>query len=157
MAVVGGIVLTVELAILMALSKYYGSGSNGTGPRTAVSFIFIYSATYALFFNSTIFTIAAEYFPTHLRGYGTSVGVLFQNVTNLWLGQITPTIFAAIMWRYYAVFIACLLALTAFFAAFLKETNQVPLEAIAGKFGDQATQVKTGTIEDGEIEQIGAP
>ncbi len=125
------------LSVLMALSKFYGDGSNENGARAGVAFIFLYSALYAVFFNSTLYTIAAETFPQHLRGYGTSIAALCQGVTAIWLGQVTPFAFAAIQWRYYAVFIASLVVLSAFYAIFLTETNQLTLESIAGKFGDE--------------------
>lgn len=89
-----------------------------------------------MFFNSTLYTIAAETFPQHLRGYGTSVAALCQGVTSIWLGQVTPYAFDAIRWQYYAVFISCLVALSAFYYVFLTETNQLTLEQVAGKFGD---------------------
>jgi len=124
------------LSLLMALSKFYGNGQNQNGARAGIAFIFLYSGLYAVFFNSTLYTIAAESFPQHLRGYGTSIAALCQNVTAIWLGQVTPIAFTAISWRYYAVFISCLVALSAFYFVFLTETNQLTLESIAGQFGD---------------------
>jgi hypothetical protein len=130
------------LSILMALSRYYGDGTHMSGARAGVAFIFLYSALYAVFFNSTLYTIAAETFPQHLRGYGTSIAALCQGVTGIWLGQVTPYAFAAIHWKYYAVFIGSLVALSAFYKAFLTETNQLSLESIAGQFGDETVAVE---------------
>ncbi|KAK4929636.1 hypothetical protein LTR66_016146, partial [Elasticomyces elasticus] len=133
---VGCIVLAAMLSILAALSKEYGSGQNIAGARAGVAFIFIYSALYAVFFNSTLYTVAAEIFPQHLRGYGTGVAALCQGVSGIWMGQVTPYAFDAISWKYYFVFVGSLLALGAVYALFLVETNNVSLEEIAGKFGD---------------------
>ncbi|KAH6662474.1 general substrate transporter [Halenospora varia] len=134
---VGCLVLAVMLSLLMALSRFYGDGKNENGARAGIAFIFLYSGLYAVFFNSTLYTIAAETFPQHLRGYGTSVAALCQGVSGIWLGQVTPFAFDAIKWKYYAVFISSLVALAAFYFAFLTETNQLTLESIAGKFGDE--------------------
>jgi hypothetical protein len=125
------------LSVLMALSKFYGSGTNPSGSRAGIAFIFLYSGLYAVFFNSTLYTIAAETFPQHLRGYGTSIAALCQGITAIWLGQVTPFAFDAIKWRYYGVFIGSLVALAGFYAACLTETNQLSLERIAGEFGDE--------------------
>jgi hypothetical protein len=133
------------LSILMALSKFYGDGANPSGSRAGVAFIFLYSILYAVFFNSTLYTIAAETFPLHLRGYGTSIAALCQGVTGIWLGQVTPFAFAAIHWKYYAVFIGSLLALAVLYGTCLTETNQLSLESIAGQFGDM-------TIDSAEME-----
>jgi hypothetical protein len=139
------------LAILAALSAEFGDGASANGARAGVAFIFLYSALYAVFFNSTLFTIAAELFPLHLRGYGAGVGIMCQGISGIWMGQITPYAFDAIKWKYYFIFIACLLVLGFFYAFFLVETNQVSLEQIAGKFGDDTVSVdKVGTelVED---------
>ncbi|KAF4769606.1 hypothetical protein N7455_006326 [Penicillium solitum] len=147
---VGCIVLAAMLSILAALSKEYGSGQNIVGARAGVAFIFIYSALYAVFFNSTLYAVAAEIFPQHLRGYGTGVAAFCQSVSGIWIGQVTPFAFDAITWKYYFVFIGSLLALGALYAFFLVETNNVSLEEIAGRFGDHvisADKVETAVVE----------
>jgi MFS family permease len=144
------------LSVLMALSKFYGNGTNPNGARAGVAFIFLYSGLYAVFFNSTLYTIAAETFPQHLRGYGTSIAALCQGVTGIWLGQVTPFAFDAIHWRYYAVFISCLVALSALYYFCLTETNQLTLESIAGKFGDETVSTDKAVaamgVGDHEVE-----
>ncbi|KAH8594449.1 general substrate transporter [Bisporella sp. PMI_857] len=139
---IGCLVLAVMLSILMALSRFYGDGHNANGARAGIAFIFLYSGLYAVFFNSTLYTIAAETFPQHLRGYGTSIAALCQGVTAIWLGQVTPYAFEAITWKYYAVFISSLVALAVFYWAALEETNQLSLERIAGVFGDDVVEVE---------------
>jgi MFS family permease len=134
---VGCITLAVLLSILAALSKEYGSGQNANGARAGIAFIFLYSCIYAVFFNSTLYTIAAEMFPQHMRGYGTGLSALCQSISGIWLGQVTPYAFEAISWKYYFVFVGCLLALGALYAFCLVETNQLSLEEVAGHFGDK--------------------
>ena len=101
-----------------------------------------------MFFNSTLYTIAAETFPQHLRGYGTSIAALCQGVTAIWLGQVTPFAFEAITWKYYAVFIGCLVTLSAFYRLLLTETNQLSLELIAGEFGDETVRYSRDSKND---------
>ena len=123
------------LSILAALSKEYGSGQNIVGARAGVAFIFIYSALYAVFFNSTLYTVAAEMFPQHLRGYGTGVAAFCQSVSGIWIGQVTPFAFDAITWKYYFVFIGSLLALGALYAFFLVETNNISWKKLQESLG----------------------
>jgi hypothetical protein len=92
----GCIILAVILSLLMALSKLYGDGLNANGACAGIAFIFLYSGLYAIFFNSTLYTIAAKTFPQHLRGYNTSIAALCQGVTAIWLGHVTRYAFAAI-------------------------------------------------------------
>ena len=141
------------LAILTALSAKYGDGSNVNGARAGIAFIFLYSALYAVFFNSTLFTIGAEMFPLHLRGYGMGVSVMFQGISGVWLGQVTPYAFDAIHWKYYFVFIGCLIVLGFFYMFFLQETNQITLEQIGAQYGDQTVDVnKIEAAGGGEVE-----
>ncbi|KAE9378844.1 MFS general substrate transporter [Stipitochalara longipes BDJ] len=133
----GSLVLAVMLSLLMALSKFYGKGQNIAGSSAGVAFIFLFSGLNALFFNSTTFVIAAEVLPTHLRGYGMGFALACKGATSLWLSQVTPIAFAAIQWKFYAVFIFTLV-FAAFFCAFLlPETNQLTLEEIGAAFGDK--------------------
>jgi len=63
----------------MLLSRSFSTTNpNPALARAGIAFIFLFSLLYAVFFNSTLYTIAAETFPTHLRGYGTSVAALCQ-------------------------------------------------------------------------------
>ena len=122
---------------LGSLSFSYSKLNPPPTPAPAPPNIYHSSGLYAVFFNSTLYTIAAETFPQHLRGYGTSMAALCQGVTAIWLGQVTPFAFEAITWKYYAVFIGCLVTLSAFYRLLLTETNQLSLELIAGEFGDE--------------------
>lgn len=146
---IGCAILACMLAILTALSAEYGDGQNPNGARAGVAAIFLYSAIYAVFFNPTLFTIAAEMFPLHLRGYGVGFSVMCQGISSIWLSQITPYAFDAINWKYYFVFIGCLIALGIFYFFFLQETNQVSLEQIAGRYDDE-----TVTVDKAHMEQV---
>lgn len=73
---------------------------------------------------------------------------------NIWLTQTTLIIFAASTWRYYVVFIACLLTLTAFFTLFLKETKQARLEEIAEKFDDEVADINKNYTEGPQVREI---
>ncbi|KAF7546566.1 hypothetical protein G7046_g9264 [Stylonectria norvegica] len=137
----GCFTLAAALAVLAALSAKYGDGHNENGARAGIAFIFLFSALYAVFFNSTLFTIAAEMFPLHLRGYGVGISVMCQGISAIWLGQVTPYAFNAITWKYYFVFMGCLILLGVFYAIFLEETNQVPLEQVGGKLKAKAFEI----------------
>jgi hypothetical protein len=59
---------------------------------------------------------------------GTGVGLLFN--------QLSPKAFAAISWRYYAVFVACDVVAAFCFFVFYPETKGKTLEEMAVIFGD---------------------
>ncbi|KAL1896514.1 hypothetical protein Sste5346_004548 [Sporothrix stenoceras] len=137
----------------MALPRYCGNGGNVNRARAGVAFIFIHSVVYASFFNSTVFTVPAEYFPAQLRGYGTAIAFMCESITSVWLTQVTPVAFETITYRYYLIFICTLVALGVFCFFCVKETNQMTFESIAGNFGDEVISVdKGGAVVQDEVE-----
>lgn len=133
---VGSIALAVFLSLLTAMSRFFGDGSNTAGAAAGVAFIFLYSACYALFFNSTVWVIVAEIFPQHLRGNGNAFAVFSMSVTNIWLSQITPFAFDTLAWKFYFIFISLNIAAAIIYWFWLPDTNQLTLEEVAGAFGD---------------------
>jgi len=148
----GSLVLTMFLVLLTIMSRFYGDGSNLAGAAAGVAFIFLYSACYAIFFNSTVWVIVAEIFPQHLRGNGNAFAVFSMSVTNIWLSQVTPLAFDAIEWKFYFIFIALNLIAAAVYFFWLPETNQLTLEEIAGAFGDEV--VKADKIQEVQREDV---
>ncbi len=136
------------------MSRFFGDGSNKAGAGAGVAFIFLYSACYAIFFNSTVWVVVAEIFPQHLRGNGNAVAVFSMSVTNIWLSQITPAAFKSLTWRFYFVFIALNLVACFVFWKWLPETNQLTLEEIAGAFGDEIVKKDKLTEEKDAAEEI---
>ncbi|KAJ0143369.1 Acyl carrier protein [Fusarium oxysporum f. sp. albedinis] len=134
----GSLALSVSIAICMALSATYGQAgeSNMAGARASITFIFIYSATFAIFFNTMIWVVPSELFPTFLRSKGTAFAVSSKSVVAIVLSQITPLALAEVSWRFYALFIACNTAASVLYFFFLPETGGKTLEEISELFGD---------------------
>jgi hypothetical protein len=95
-----------------------------------IAFILVYSAIFAIFTNGMVYLLPSELFPLHLRGYGTSLFILAMSCARILLACVMPFAFTAIKWKYYAIFIACNVAMA------LLETNGESLEEIAEAFGD---------------------
>ncbi|OOQ91574.1 putative sugar transporter [Penicillium brasilianum] len=145
---VGSIFLCVMVAICMALSAIYGSGTtNVNGPRGAIATIFIYSAGYAVFFNAMVWVIPSELFPFILRSAGMGLGVFSKSVSAIILSQITPVALENVGWKYYALFIATNFAAAFVYYFFLPETGGKSLEEIAELFGD--------TLATAHLDQMG--
>ncbi|KAL8377153.1 hypothetical protein RB595_008026 [Gaeumannomyces hyphopodioides] len=138
----GSLLLSIMIAVCMALSAVYGSGSAasaadaGAGARGAIAMIFIYSATFAVFFNAMVWVVPSELFPFFLRSKGLSLAVTSKSVVAIASPQITPVALADISWRFYTVFIATNLVAGIIYFFFLPETSGKTLEEIAELFGD---------------------
>ncbi|KAI1040028.1 hypothetical protein LB505_006011 [Fusarium chuoi] len=138
----GSIVLCVMIAICMALSAEFGSSHNDnqTGARGAIASIFLYSMSYAIFFNAMIWVVPSELFPFFLRTKGMALAVATKAIVAIVLSQITPLAIANVSWRYvhhtcihysieyltvyryYSLFIASNAAAAVFYFFFLPET-----------------------------------
>ncbi|TLD18550.1 hypothetical protein PspLS_10271 [Pyricularia sp. CBS 133598] len=145
----GSVLLSIMIAVCMALSAVYGSSSGGNqdGARAAIAMIFIYSATFSIFFNAMAWVVASELFPYFLRSKGASLAVTAKSVVAIVLSQITPVALANISWRFYALFIATNLAAGVVYFFFLPETSGKSLEEIAELFGDVLATDGVKTID----------
>ncbi|QKD56722.2 general substrate transporter [Fusarium oxysporum Fo47] len=120
----GSLVLSSMIAICMALSAQFGSvdNENQAGARAAIASIFVYSLSYAIFFNAMIWVVPSELFPFFLRTKGLAFAVASKSVVAIVLSQVTPLAIANVSWRYYSLFIASNLATAVFYFFFLPET-----------------------------------
>ncbi|KAG9501922.1 hypothetical protein J7337_007626 [Fusarium musae] len=121
----GSLGLSVSIAICVALSATYGQAgeSNMAGSRASIAFIFIYSATFAIFFDAVIWVVPSELFPTFLRSNGIAFAVSSKSVVAIVLSQITPLALAEVTLRFYALFIACSTAAAVLYFFCLPETG----------------------------------
>ncbi|GLI73614.1 hypothetical protein PoHVEF18_001834 [Penicillium ochrochloron] len=148
---VGSIFLSAMVAICMALSAIYGSGTtNVNGARGAIAMIFIYSAGYAVFFNAMVWVIPSELFPFILRSAGMGLCVFTKSVAAIILSQITPVALENVGWRYYALFIATNFVAALVYYFFLPETGGKSLEEIAELFGDTLATARLDQMEGDE-------
>ena len=74
-------------------------GKNKSKGEVAIAFIFIYSAMYAVFFNSTNYLIISEIFPYHLRAVGFGVSNFIGNCFGIALSEVSPLAFNGIGWK----------------------------------------------------------
>jgi hypothetical protein len=138
---VGCAILGVLLSALMPISKFYADGHNPDGSRAGVALIFIYSGLNAVFLNGTMYVVAAEIFPLHLRPYGNGIGIFSMSAGQLLFSQVTPLAFSSLHWKYYAIYLPCCFLLAIFFAFYVPETKGKTLEEIAEAFGDKVAAV----------------
>lgn len=89
----------------ITVSLYQTTGSNSAA-SAAVFFLFLHIACFSSSVDATSYIYAAEIFPTTVRAKGLSISVSGLFIATIIFLQCAPTAFAAIMWKYYTVFIA---------------------------------------------------
>ncbi|KAG5742800.1 hypothetical protein H9Q70_014479 [Fusarium xylarioides] len=97
----GSIVLCIMISICMDLSAEFGfsSNDNQAGARGAIASIFLYSMSYAIFFNAMIWVVPSELFPFFLRTKGMALAVATKAKVAIVLSQITPLAIDNVGWR----------------------------------------------------------
>ena len=129
------IVLSVEAGIIANVSSFIAD-NNFTGLRAGVAFLFLIEVPYDFFLNGMQFIYISEVWPMHLRAKGMSLGVAMISLMNIvWL-QSAPEAFANIGWKFYLCFIIPGVIGSVIMWFFFPDTLGLPLEEIAGIFGD---------------------
>jgi hypothetical protein len=72
----------------MVMTAIVGKGKSKG--EVAFAFIFIYSACYAIFFNTTNYLIIWEIFPFHLGAVGFRVSNLIGSYFRIMVGEVSP-------------------------------------------------------------------
>jgi len=87
--------------------------------------------------DATSYVYCSELFPTPLRAQGTGFSVAGLFTATLIYTQTAPTAFAAVGWKFYILIIILPIIGAGLMWKFWPETMLLPLEEIAGLFGDR--------------------
>jgi len=119
------------------IAKYVGPDvTNLAGQRATVFMFFIFVFAYSTC-EPAMYLYISEIFPNHVRVKGIAIGLASLNITSVWGTMSQPHGVAAIGWKYYLVFIVLTYVNSAILYFTIVETKGVPLEEIAGLFGDE--------------------
>jgi hypothetical protein len=143
--------LAVEAALVATYATTPESlaNPNPNALRAAVAMLFVYVFVFEVCLDGAQVVYISEVCPTHLRAKGISLGMAGLCVMNIiWL-QAAPTAFANIGWKFYLCFIIPGTLFVCFLLYWYPDTKGMPLEEIAGIFGD-ASEVYTGLVADSE-------
>ncbi|EXJ66148.1 uncharacterized protein A1O5_10764 [Cladophialophora psammophila CBS 110553] len=141
-----GSVFALTLYTIM-VARYAGT-SNRVGCGFGVFFVYLYTTFYGFCLDSTSYVYCSEIFPAYMRTTGMAVSIIGYFAPALLFGQLAPTAFATIGWKYYLIFIlvpACGLPVI---WLYFPETKQLSLEEIAALFGEEVALDITHMSED---------
>ncbi|KAJ5998969.1 hypothetical protein N7451_006779 [Penicillium sp. IBT 35674x] len=136
----GGYIAAGMLICEAVLEKYYIGSPNKTGLNAAVAFYFLFIFFYGCTVDCAAYVYITEIWPTHLRSYGATIGLVSFFVFAIAYTCPASQAFAQIGWKYYWVMICtCILSATVVYFV-CPETAKLTLEEINALFGDEVAQ-----------------
>ncbi|KAJ9603013.1 hypothetical protein H2200_012308 [Cladophialophora chaetospira] len=152
-------VLAVLLLIQAVLQSQFLGTDNRGGLATCLVFLFIYIVTFQLI-DAPAFIWASEIWPTAYRAKGISLGFFAFFVGSLTYTTPSALAFGNIAWRMYLLYMGLCIVCGAIIFFFIKETQGLPMEELAGLFGDEVvvhmTKDGTGIVEKGNLDKVAA-
>ncbi|KAK5690731.1 hypothetical protein LTR17_025840 [Elasticomyces elasticus] len=147
--------LCLEAGLVSSFASPVPADPDRASIGAAVAALYLFTFSYGIGIDTTLWVYCAEIFANHLRSRGIAVCILSFCLTGLILLQVAATAFADIGWRFFLIFICvCALGLIWLRRA-LPETSFVPLEEIAAIFGhtDQVAvfSAQIQKVDDGHV------
>ncbi|KAK4982676.1 hypothetical protein LTR50_007637 [Elasticomyces elasticus] len=149
---VGASGILVSLIMECVLQALYAGGTNKSGQRAAIFFIYLFIVFWSSCFDATQFLYLSEIFPTEVRGQGTAVGMFNWFAAQIVILCAGPVALNNITWRFFLVLIVPTALYIPVIYFFFPETNKRSLEDINAQFGDEVAVHFSGATE-AEIEE----
>ncbi|CAN6646957.1 hexose transporter Hxt11p [Trichomonascus vanleenenianus] len=129
------IVIFTIWTVLSAINekRHFVEKSLGQG---VLAMIFLFYAAYNLCLNGLPYLYITEVLPYYLRAKGITYVNLVTSVVLVYNGFVNPVAMAAISWKYYIVFIACMCVEVTLMFFLFPETKGYTLEEVSVVFGD---------------------
>lgn len=130
-------------SIVTALSATYAQNNNKAAGKGAIAMLFIFFGFYDIAFTPLSFSYPVEILPYRLRSRGFSVTLLAIFGAGFFNQYVNPIALAKLEWRFYFVYIGCLVCFIGIIWFLFPETKGRSLEEIAEVFDGPAGQTET--------------
>jgi MFS family permease len=136
------------LASYIVISGLSGSFANTKSSSTGIAvipFLFLFYGFYDIAFTPLLVSYPCEIWPFSYRAKGISMALMTTQLAVFFNIFVNPIALEAIQWKYYLVYVAILIGITAVIWFFYPETNGHSLEEMARIFdGDRAEVIAEG-------------
>lgn len=138
------IMMLVFLSVTTVVAGLFSELRIAEAGVAVVPLFFLFIGSYALGFSPLFIAYPAEILPFHLRAKGLAVTLTTDAVACFFNQYVNPVAFAALQWKYYGVYIGCLLLFLAVIYFLFPETKGQSLEEVSKIFDRR----KVLTVED---------
>ncbi|KAL5591183.1 hypothetical protein FOVSG1_010072 [Fusarium oxysporum f. sp. vasinfectum] len=137
----GGVLCSITLIVEAVLQKYYLGSTNTSGINAAVAFYFLFIFVYGCTVDCAAYVYISEIWPTHLRSYGNTIGIVTFFSSAITYTSPATLAFENIGWKYYLVMTSvCIVSSIAILLVCPEvhspQTAKLSLEEINAAFGD---------------------
>ncbi|KAL1584934.1 hypothetical protein WHR41_06254 [Cladosporium halotolerans] len=134
--------MLVAFTIITALSATYAKNGSKVVGGAVIAMLFIFFGFYDIAFTPLSFAYPIEILPYRLRSRGMSITLTTIFAAGMLNQYLNPVALAAIAWRYYFVYIGCLISFIAIIWFLFPETKGRSLEEIAEVFDGPAAETE---------------
>jgi len=129
-------------SVITALSAVYAKNGSSVVGGAVIAMLFIFFGFYDIAFTPLSFAYPIEILPYRLRSRGMSVTLTTVFAAGMLNQYLNPVALAALAWRYYFVYIGCLISFVAIIWFLFPETKGRSLEEIAEVFDGPAAETE---------------
>ena len=138
----------VYLAVATAMSGLFTELKILEAGIAVVPMLFLFCAAFDMAYMPLFIAYPAEILPFQLRAKGLAVTLTTDSMACFFNQYVNPVAFAAIQWRYFVVYLACLVIFFATIYFLFPETKGLSLEQVGRIFEKEKTyQADTPTSE----------
>jgi sugar porter (SP) family MFS transporter len=142
------ILMMIYLSSATAMSGLFSELKVLEAGIAVVPMLFLFCAAYDMAYMPLFIAYPAEILPFQLRAKGLAVTLTTDSMACFFNQYINPVAFAAIQWRYFTVYLGCLVIFLVTIYFLFPETKGLSLEQVARIFEREKTyQVETPTSD----------
>ncbi|KAL2818715.1 general substrate transporter [Aspergillus cavernicola] len=134
----------VFFALVTALSGVFSESHIKAAGSASVAMLFLFFGSYAIAYTPLSIAYPVEILPFHLRAKGLSLCLTVVFAAGFFNQYVNPIAFAALAWKFYFVYVACLAVFFVLIYFLFPETKGRSLEEIAVVFDGPAGQINSG-------------
>lgn len=133
--------MLISYVVITGLSGSFANTNDRAVGLATIPFLYIFYGFYDIGWTPLPFSYGAEIMPFHMRLKGLSILLSVQSVAQAFNQWVNPVALAALVWRYYIVYIALLCVYLVLIYFFFPETRRLTIEEVSvvfdtGRLGD---------------------
>jgi MFS family permease len=146
--------MLVFFSAVTALSAVFAERHIKPAGSASVAMLFLFFGSYAIAYTPLSIAYPVEILPYHLRAKGLSLCLTVVFAAGFFNQYVNPIAFAALAWKFYFVYLACLAVFLILIYFFFPETKGRTLEEIAVVFDGPTAHASSQLFVKSEKKEV---